>query len=140
MSNLGDKKFQIQSKINRTFSVDFKRQKVSDIEKGLVRIADLCKQYEVSRASVYKWLYLYGKVEKGVKTVVQMESEQVKNQLLQQRLGELERIIGQKQLQIDYLEKGFELASAELGYDLKKKYAPPRSNGSEPTPKNTPTI
>ena len=139
MSNLGDKKFQIQSNYNRTFSVEFKRQKVSDIEKGLVGITALCKQYDISRTTVYKWLYLYGKVEKGIKTVVQMESEQVKNQLLQQRLGELERIIGQKQLQIDYLEKGFELASAELGYDLKKKYAPPRSNGSEPTPKNTPT-
>jgi hypothetical protein len=54
-------------------------------------------------------------------------------------LGELERIIGQKQLQIDVLEKGFELASAELGYDLKKKYAPPRSNGSEHILKSIPT-
>ena len=139
MAKLEDKKFQIQNKYNRVFSESFKRSKVSDIEKGLLSIKDLCVQQELSRSTVYKWLYLYGKQEKGVKTVVQMESEQVKTQLLQQRVAELERVIGQKQLQIDVLDKHLELASEELGYDIKKKYALPRLNGSVNIPQNTPT-
>lgn len=44
-----------------------------------------------------------------------MESEEQKTKLLQQRLAECERIIGQKQMQLDLLEKGYELASEELG-------------------------
>ena len=38
----------------------------------------------------------------------------------QQRIDELERIVGQKQLKIDYLQKLFELAESDLGFDLKK--------------------
>jgi transposase len=140
MAQKVNKKFQFKSNINRTFSESFKRAKVSDIEKGLLSIKDLCTQQSVSRSSVYKWIYLYGTTEKGVKTVVQMESEQFKTHLLQQRVAELERIVGQKQLQIDVLEKSFELASDELGYDIKKKYVPPRWNGSEPIHKPTTTV
>ena len=139
MSKTIDKKFQLQGKYNRNFSESLKRNKISDLEKGLISIKTLCSQLEISRSTVYKWLYLYGKSEKGVKTVVQMESEQVKTHLLQQRLAELERIVGQKQLQIDVLEKSFELASEDLGYDIKKKYVPPHWNGSELINKPTST-
>lgn len=139
MSKKSDKKFQIQSKYNRTFSEEFKRGKVKDLKNGIISMSALCKLYSVSRASVYKWIYLYSEAEKGVKTVVQMESEQFKATLLLQRVAELERIIGQKQMEIDFLNKSFELASEELGYDLKKKYAPTRWNGIEGTPANTST-
>lgn len=139
MAKRNDKKFQIQSKYNRVFSEEFKRSKVKDLKNGLISMADLCKLYSVSRASVYKWLYLYSEAEKGVKTVVQMDSEQFKTKQLLQRLAELERIVGQKQMEIDFLNKGFELASEELGYDLKKKYAPKPWNGIESTPANTST-
>jgi transposase len=133
MAKQSDKKFQIQSKYNRTFSETFKRQKVQDLEKGLTSIKMLCTEHGLSRSSIYKWLYLYGQAAKGVKTVTQMESEATKTQLLQERVAELERVVGQKQLQIDILEKSMELASAELGYDIKKKYAPLRLNGSAKT-------
>lgn len=134
-----DKKFQIQSKYNRNFSEEFKRTKVKDIEKGLTDIRSLCKEQELSRSTVYKWIYLYGESTKGIKTVVQMESEQVKTQLLQQKVAELERVVGQKQLHIDVLEKTLEIASAELEYDIKKKYEPRCWNGFEKTPTNTAT-
>jgi transposase len=49
-----------------------------------------------------------------------MESESQKALSLQHQVAELERKVGQKQLQIDYLEKLIELASTNLGYDLKK--------------------
>lgn len=68
-----------------------------------------------------------------------MESEALKTKQLIQQLAELERIIGRKQLEIDYLNKTFELASEEVGYNLKKKYAPKLSNISEPTKTNSVT-
>lgn len=139
MSAKKDKKFQIETKYNRSFSESFKKEKVQDLIEKRISVRELCSLYSLSRTSVYKWLYLYSNVEKGTKTVIQMESEQHKTQVLQQRVAELERTIGQKQLLIDYLEKCFEVASEELGYDVKKKHAPPRSNGLGDTVENTAT-
>lgn len=139
MSSKKDKKFQVESKYNRSFSESFKKEKVKDLVEKRISVRELCKLYSLSHTSVYKWLYLYSNAEKGVKTVVQMESEQHKTELLQQRVADLERALGQKQMLVDYLEKCFELASEELGYDVKKKHAPQRSNGLGNTPMNTAT-
>ncbi len=100
MSKSVAKKEIINEKYNRLFSEAFKREKINEIEKGILSIAVLCKLHNISRTTVYKWIYLYSSIEKGTKTVVQMESEQYKTLYLQQRLGELERIIGQKQMEI----------------------------------------
>ncbi|MBI5914539.1 MAG: hypothetical protein HY842_04120 [Bacteroidetes bacterium] len=50
-----------------------------------------------------------------------MESEAHKTLLLLQQVAELERIVGQKQLEIDFSNKLMELATEELGNDAKKK-------------------
>ncbi len=139
MEKKADKKFQISKRYNRTFSTEFKKEKVKDLIEHRTTIKDLSTLYEVSRTSIYKWIYLYSGIEEGTKLVVQMESEEQKTKLLQQRLAECERIIGQKQMQLDLLEKGYELASEELGYDLKKKYVPRSWNGSANMVPNTDT-
>ena len=139
MGKKPDKKFQIQKNYNRTFSTEFKKEKVKDLIEHRTTIKDLSTVYEVSRTSIYKWIYLYSGIEEGTKIVVQMESEEQKTKVLQQRLAECERIIGQKQMQLDLLEKGYELASEELGYDLKKKYVPRSWNGSANMVPNTDT-
>ena len=54
--------------------------------------------------------------------VVQMESETHKLQTVLQRQAELERIIGQKQMEIDFLNKLLEIGSHELKIDLKKSF------------------
>lgn len=104
----------------RTFSEEFKRSKVKEIIEKKLKISDLCKVYEVSVQSVYRWIYQYSPSVPGTKMVVEMESESKKNLELQQSVAELERKVGQKQLHIDYLEKLIEIASTNLGYDLKK--------------------
>lgn len=38
-------------------------------------------------------------------------------------MKELERIVGSKQIMIDYLETMMEVAKTELNYDIKKNYA-----------------
>lgn len=133
MVKLPGNKSIISEKYNRSFSEAFRRQKVQEIAKGVLSISVLCTLHSISRTTVYKWIYLYSGIEKGVKTVVQMESEQQKTLYLQQRLGELERIIGQKQMEIDYFNKAFEILSEEVGYDLKKKYEQQRLSGLEKT-------
>ena len=124
MAKKVDKKFQVDSRYNRSFSEEFRKSKVEDLRSGRLKVRDLCELYNLSRTTVYNWLYLYSETEKGIKTVVQMESETFKTKLLQQRVAELERIVGQKQLEIDYLSVCLEVASEEIGYDLKKKHAP----------------
>ena len=114
--------YSINSKYNRYFSESFKRTKVGEIQQKLLTISQVCELYEVSRTTVYKWIYAYSNLEPGVKMVVEMESESLKTKELLERNAELERFIGQKQLEIDYLQKILELSSKDLGYDFKKKY------------------
>jgi hypothetical protein len=68
-----------------------------------------------------------------------MKSEEAKNQDLQTRIAELERVVGQKQLEIDFLTRLLEVGSSELGFDLKKNFSTPPSNGTGSTGKNTAT-
>lgn len=52
-----------------------------------------------------------------------MESKNSSSEKLKQQeklIKELERVIGQKQIQIDYLEKMIEIASQKLDYNIKK--------------------
>ncbi len=107
----------------RYFSDTFKRQKVKDLDKGLISVTELSKLYNVSKTAIYKWLHKYSpNHEKGINQVIQMESESQKTKALLKRLSDLERIVGQKQLQIDYLEKLVEISSEELKLDLKKSF------------------
>lgn len=124
-------KTRLEIKQRRSFSEAFKRQKVKDIVEKRVSIKDVCNLYEVSRNAVYKWIYAYSPYhEQKTILVVQMESEASKTQMLQQRVAELERIIGQKQLELDFLNKLLELGSEDLGFDLKKNLSTKLLNGS----------
>jgi transposase-like protein len=124
-------KSELEIKQRRAFSEAFKRQKVKDIIEKRISIKDISKLYEVSRCAVYKWIYAYSPHhERKTILVVQMESEASKTQMLQQRVAELERIIGQKQLDLDFLNKLLELGSEDLGFDLKKNLSTKLSNGS----------
>lgn len=121
----------VSSKYNRNFSESFKKEKVKLLVEKQISIAELSKLYGVSRTAVYKWLYLYSPHHKrGTKQVVEMESEAHKTKNLLLKVAELERIVGQKQLKLDYQNKLIDLVSEELGYDIKKKHGQQQSNGS----------
>lgn len=125
-------KKQIQTR--RIFSEEMKKRIVHDLEQNVITVSDIHREYHVTRAAVYKWLYRYSNhLRKGICQVVEHESEKYKTQALKKRIAELEGILGRKQLQIDVLEKTLELGSAELGIDIKKKFASTSSNGFEST-------
>jgi len=108
---------------NRFFNEDFKRSKVSEIDRNILTIAELCKEHQVTRSAVYKWVYKYSQMRKREhKQVIEPESETRKVLLLKQEVSELQRVIGEKQLKMDFLEKVIELAEKEYGLDIKKKF------------------
>ncbi|MEL7220814.1 MAG: transposase [Bacteroidota bacterium] len=114
-----------QSKLrpSRVFSDTFKRQRVKEIEQCLYTVTEVSRLYEVSPQSVYRWLYKYSvHHQKGVRQVIEMKSEENKTKALLKRVAELERAVGQKQLQIDYLEQLIDIGSEELNVDLKKNF------------------
>ncbi len=94
------------SAFNRTLSEALKRKLIDELDKKVITIGQIIALYGVSRTAVYKWRYLYSvHYQKQTKVVIQMESEASKVLFLNQRVAELERVIGQKQLEIDYLNK-----------------------------------
>ncbi len=110
-------------KMRRRFSTEFVREKVSLIEEGKVTIAEICKTYEVTRTAVYKWLYKHGtKYQKQERIVVEKISEEKKTLELMQKVAELERVVGQQQLQIIYKDSVIKCASKAYGEDVEKKF------------------
>ena len=108
------------------------------IEDKQITVLQLSKIYEVSDAAIYKWIRKYStRIARVEKYVVEKESEGSKTLELMKHIAELERKVGQKQLQIDYLEKVIELGSEQVGVDIKKKYASQRSDGSMPNKKKS---
>lgn len=125
---------------NRYFSEDFKKKRVRELENNLVSISDICKTYRVSRTSVYRWIYKYSSMaKKEVKQVVEAKSDTKKIQLLEDRIKELERAVGQKQMLIDIKDKMIEIAEETYNIDIKKKLISKASSGSSTTGKSTDT-
>ena len=88
----------------RYFSEEFKRKKVADIEKKLVTVLQLSREYNVSSTAIYQWIYKYSAMrKKKEKLVFESESDTRKLIELQKKIKELEQTIGQKQVKIDFL-------------------------------------
>lgn len=122
----------LEIRTQRYFSETFKKEKVQELVDKRTTVQKLCDLYGVSRTTIYKWLYHYSPHhEKKSRQVVEMESESQKTEFYQNRVAELERIVGQKQLEIDFQQKLMEIASAELGIDIKKNFSTKVLNGSE---------
>lgn len=139
MANLKEyEKLTVRERRSRYFSEDFKRKKVSEIERNLVGIAELSREYQVSATAIYKWIYKYSTMrKKGVRQVVEAKSDGKKIQDLKDHIRELERVIGEKQIKLDFQEKMIELAEQEYKVDIKKKFSGRRSSGTGSTGKST---
>jgi transposase len=119
-------------KVKRIFSEDFKKAIVKDYENGQFSVQELSDLHNIAFSAIYRWIYRYSVYPKlNIKVVEMSESSTKKVKDLQKRVAELERIVGQKQLNIDFLEKMIELAKEELGIDIKKNFDTPHSDGSK---------
>ena len=139
MATLQDyEKLAVREKQNRYFSEDFKRKKVSEIERNLTTIAEVSRAYQVTRAAIYKWIYRYSRMrKKSEKQVVESKSDSQKILALREQVKELERIIGEKQVKLDFQQKMIELAEKEYKVDIKKKFSGKRFSGTGSKGKST---
>lgn len=122
--------------IKRKFSEEFKLLRIKEYESGAFTILQLAKMYKIKPQNIYNWIYKYSTYNK--KNVVVVESKNSSSEKLKEqekRIQELERIVGQKQLKIDYLEKMVDIASEKFDYDIKKNSECKPSVGSKQTKK-----
>ena len=122
----------------RHFSDGFKIQKVRELETGKTKVSELCKQYEVSSTNVYRWLNKFGTMKnKKERLIIETNSDTKQLLGLKKKVAELEQIIGQKQIIIDFKDKMIDLAEESYGIDIKKKFSTQQSNTSGTTESNT---
>ena len=120
----------------RTFSPTLRKEVVGFIESGKLNVSAAAREYDVTRNTIYRWIHRYSTYnKKGNVLVVDKDSQAEKLKQMQQKIAELEQAVGHKQMQIDYYKKFIDLASEEVGEDLKKKYDSAASSGSSTTNK-----
>ncbi len=122
----------------RYFSKEFKQKKVSEIDRHLTTVSEVSREYQVTRSSVYKWIHLYStQLKRGTRQVIEVKSDTRKIEALKEKVKELEQLLDQKQIEIEFHKKMVEIASEEVGIDIKKKFGSKPSSGSGTTGKNT---
>src|SRR5687767_5528539 len=115
----------------RVYAEDFKRELVRLFERGKFSVLQLSRLYGVRFSVIYRWIYKYSQFnEPGYRVIEMKESSTNKLKAMEQRIKDLEKIVGQKQIKIDFLEEMINVAQQELNVDIKKKSSTPRSGGS----------
>lgn len=138
MVKVSDFELSQQARQNRYFSKEFKVERVREIERGLASVGEVSRAYHVSRPAVYKWLYKYStEKQKQPRMIVENKSSTKKIQQLKERIKELEQLVGQKQVRLEFQDKMIEIASQELGVDIKKNFSSRRSSGTGRSEENT---
>lgn len=125
---------------NRIFSEAFKREKVKSIERGVIKVSEICKMYNVSSTSVYKWINRYGSEPKTERLILEKSSETRVILDMQKRLAELERLLGQKQIEIEFYKKMIDLAEDHYEIEIKKNSSIQPSDTSGTKGKNNSSV
>lgn len=123
---------------NRIFSDSFKQKKVRELELNETRVCDICREYNVSSTAVYNWLNKFSAIRsQGMRQIVEPMSDTAKLKALREQIIELQRILGQKQVEIEFKDKLIDIAEEMYGVDIKKKLGSIQSSGSGKTKTNT---
>lgn len=120
----------------RRYTEEFRRKLVEDFEKGLMSVPQMERQYDIRSSVIYRWIYKYSSYnEKNIRIVEMKNSQTNRLKELEEKVKELERAVGQKQIKIDYLEKMIDLAKENYSIDIKKNFSTPSFGGSKTTNK-----
>jgi transposase-like protein len=108
-------------KRRRRFSETFKKARVKDYEDGTFSVAQIGRLYSIHVNVIYRWLQRYSMYDQQKAIIVEVPNSQTeKVKLLEKRLAETERSLGQKQIKLDYYESLFEELRI-AGIDVEKK-------------------
>lgn len=120
-----------QERKRRTFSENFKREKVREIESGQTRISLICNQYSVSDTAVRLWLRKFGfQNQTKERLIIETMSDTIALKGLREQVAELERLVGQKQVELEFYKKMIDLAQDHYGIDIKKNFSTQPSDTS----------
>jgi transposase len=109
------------SREKRYFSEDLRRQIVKEIEDGVYGKSEAARVYSVTTVSIYKWLQKYSlKYQKGIVTVIELESESVKRKKLEQQQADSHKIIAAQTVELFFYKQLVEVISAHYDFDFKK--------------------
>lgn len=118
----------------KRYALAFKKAIVQDFESGQYSAQQLARLHGIALQSVYNWIHQLSQLnQKGLRIVEYANSSQEKLRQLERKVADLERRLGQKQVQLDLQNKLIEIASEELGMDLKKSFSTERSSTSKTT-------
>lgn len=111
----------LKSRDKRYFSEDLRRQIVKEIEDGVYSKSEAARVYEVSNVCIYNWLHKYSfKYQKGIVTVVELESESVKRKKLEQQQADSHKIIAAQTVELYFYKQLVEVISEHYDFDFKK--------------------
>lgn len=115
----------------RRFSESFKRKKVEEITSKQTSVSEVSRAYQVRRSCIHLWIQKYSPTyRKQERLMVETASDTKQLLALQARIQELERSVGQKQMQLDFAEKMIELAEQHYRIEIKKKFGNKPSSGT----------
>jgi len=118
----------------RQFSEQIRRKAVEEFRSGKYTVKELADLYHCSPQTIYRWIYKYSPGDSPSINVIEMsESTDQKVTDLQKKIADLEQVVGQKQIKVDFLQKMIELAEEEYDLDVKKSFSSKPSSGSEST-------
>lgn len=89
----------------RTFSPEFKRQVVEELLSGVSTAAQLCRRHTLSSGLLYHWRKQYTRGGFGVAPA--------KEAALEERIRQLEQLLGQMTLENEFLKKAVRRSLAE---------------------------
>ena len=120
----------------RVFADEFKQSLVKEFDTGQFSVNELGRLHGIADTVIYRWIYKFSTFnQKGYRIIEMKESSNKKLKDLEQKVKNLEQIVGKKQIMIDYLEKMMEIAKDELDIDIKKNFNTSQSAGSGETKK-----
>ena len=124
----------VKLRAHRVFSEEFKKARIREYESGEFSVVEISRLFDIQGTIIYRWIHKYSTYNKKRAILVEMkDSAKQKLKDYEKRIADLERIVGQKQLNIDFLEKMIELAEQQYSVDIKKKANTPLSPGSGKT-------
>ncbi len=118
------KKLTTEERRRRRFSESFRKARVKEIEKGLVRISDVSRLYEVKMSSIQGWLKKYGTKERPGIIMVETTDDINRLKAQEEEIKRLKEIIADMHLKSLETTEYLAIAKEKLGENFLKKTKP----------------
>jgi transposase len=123
-------------KIRRKFDVQFKTRVCEAVRSGMMTVAEVCREYQLSRTAVDRWLAAYDAGTLGARSSTRERELERENEKLKAKVGELTMQIDILKKIEDWKRRERNVASSIITSEnlaLFQRPAPPPESPSRPT-------